>query len=349
MNTKLFCIFAAVAALQLATVKADILYASAIADIHGIGSLNSLGSFFFDQYMADDGETLLGVDLSTLLKGIYPTGEHGFHIHEFPSDIKCELIGHHINPFHVNHGKPENDYMHRHIGDLGNLLADDQGIMTDGAFDTIIQIGTGNETFDIIGRSVAIHITFDDFGVGAADPINTMGNAGPMVACGTINLVSNLSKIVDVNVTSADDYGSSHGALRFLQYNNATTNQPLHIMLTGTVILPAAANKTVAFVVNTNAADDKNKCFSLGDLYSPTGASGVIGFVRVMSNGRADVSFTTNDDNMLQVDTGDSVYDVKGHSVGIYVVDQSTSVPPATGGLPPFDATKATIVACANI
>jgi Cu/Zn superoxide dismutase len=63
----------------------------------------------------------------TLIKGTITglePGEHGFHIHEFGDMSKgCESMGGHYNPDGVDHG----DLEQGHVGDLGNITADEDG------------------------------------------------------------------------------------------------------------------------------------------------------------------------------------------------------------------------------
>lgn len=59
------------------------------------------------------------------IEGITP-GLHGFHIHE-KGDLSggCKSAGGHYNPFGMTHGSRESE--ERHVGDLGNIEADENG------------------------------------------------------------------------------------------------------------------------------------------------------------------------------------------------------------------------------
>ena len=122
---------------------------------------------------------------ATLIKGRITgltEGKHGFHIHEY-GDLSqgCESAGAHYNPDGVEHGDLENG----HVGDLGNVEADSNGIaeFTIKA-ERIALIGERS----VIGRAIVIHENEDDLGKGGdAESLKT-GNAGDRLACGVITL-----------------------------------------------------------------------------------------------------------------------------------------------------------------
>lgn len=58
--------------------------------------------------------------------GLTPGNKHGFHIHQYGNLLKgCATAGPHYNPHKQTHGGPES--VVRHVGDLGNVQADEEG------------------------------------------------------------------------------------------------------------------------------------------------------------------------------------------------------------------------------
>ncbi len=110
------------------------------------------------------------------IDGLEP-GKHGFHIHEYGdcSAPDGSSTGGHFNPFGVKHGGPDSAF--RHVGDLGNVVADTTGHAHFERYDQYVKLD-GPHT--IIGRSVAVHANADDY---ISQP---SGNAGGRVACGII-------------------------------------------------------------------------------------------------------------------------------------------------------------------
>ena len=113
-----------------------------------------------------------------ILKGLEP-GKHGFHIHEF-GDLSdgCKSAGGHYNPDGVDHGDLESG----HVGDLGNIVADQSGTAR-------FQIKAERvELSDVVGRAIVIHADEDDLGKGGDEESLKTGNAGDRLACGVIRL-----------------------------------------------------------------------------------------------------------------------------------------------------------------
>ncbi len=124
-----------------------------------------------------------GVKVVAHLEGLAP-GEHGFHIHEF-GDCSAQdgaSAGGHFNPEGKKHGSP--DTKERHIGDLGNIIADEGGSARYERLDSLLSL---NGPDSIIGRGVVVHADADDF---TSQP---SGAAGARVACGTIGVAKGIS------------------------------------------------------------------------------------------------------------------------------------------------------------
>ncbi len=113
--------------------------------------------------------------------GLKP-GKHGFHIHEFGNLTNyCQTAGGHYNPHKKTHGGSEDE--NRHVGDLGNVVADENGKAEYVIHDKQVRV-TGE--FSIVGRSCVVHADEDDLGKGGHDDSLTTGHAGARVACGVI-------------------------------------------------------------------------------------------------------------------------------------------------------------------
>ncbi|MBN2527168.1 MAG: superoxide dismutase family protein [Deltaproteobacteria bacterium] len=110
------------------------------------------------------------------VEGLTP-GKHGFHIHE-KGDCSAPdgaSAGGHFNPEGMDHGGPHATM--RHVGDLGNLEANEEGVATLEYVDAHLTL-EGEHT--IIGKGVIVHAEEDDL---ISQPT---GAAGARVACGVI-------------------------------------------------------------------------------------------------------------------------------------------------------------------
>ncbi|XP_014222507.1 superoxide dismutase [Cu-Zn], chloroplastic-like [Trichogramma pretiosum] len=124
------------------------------------------------------------VTVTGTLSGLTPNQLHGFHVHE-KGDITggCKSAGSHFNPDKRQHGGP--DDFSRHVGDLGNVLADAQGVAHINMVDRQIAL-LGNRS--IVGRAFVVHALPDDLGRGGNEGSRTTGNAGDRLACGVVGI-----------------------------------------------------------------------------------------------------------------------------------------------------------------
>ncbi|KAJ0967235.1 hypothetical protein J5N97_024152 [Dioscorea zingiberensis] len=127
----------------------------------------------------DDGPTTVKVRVT----GLTP-GSHGFHLHEFGDTTNgCISTGAHFNPNNMTHGAPEDEV--RHAGDLGNIVANSDGVAEATIVDNQIPLSGPNA---VVGRAFVVHELEDDLGKGGHELSLTTGNAGGRLACGVVGL-----------------------------------------------------------------------------------------------------------------------------------------------------------------
>lgn len=115
------------------------------------------------------------------ITGLSP-GHHGFHIHQYGDTTQgCGSMGGHYNPLQLRHGAPDDHY--RHIGDLGNILAGEDGVARVEIRDRQLSL---NGLSSIIGRGLVVHSGEDDLGKGGDAGSLKTGNAGSRVSCAVI-------------------------------------------------------------------------------------------------------------------------------------------------------------------
>ncbi|TNN59050.1 Superoxide dismutase [Cu-Zn] [Liparis tanakae] len=147
----------------------------AVCVLKGAGETS--GTVYFEQE-----SDAAPVKLSGEIKGL-ATGEHGFHVHAFGDNTNgCVSAGPHFNPHNKTHAGPNDE--DRHVGDLGNVTAEDNVAKID-ITDKMITL-TG--PLSIIGRTMVIHEKVDDLGKGGNDESLKTGNAGARLACGVIGI-----------------------------------------------------------------------------------------------------------------------------------------------------------------
>lgn len=119
-----------------------------------------------------------GIQVEAHITGLAP-GSHGFHIHQFGdlSTTDGKSAGGHYNPEGHQHSSPSSTK--RHVGDLGNLVADADGVAAYSRFDEELSL---SGTLSILGRAIIIHAGEDDL---RSQPT---GNAGSRVGYGVIGI-----------------------------------------------------------------------------------------------------------------------------------------------------------------
>ncbi len=117
-----------------------------------------------------------GVRVNARVTGLTP-GDHGFHIHEFGDCAATDFTsaGGHFNPGGDPHAGM--DAAARHSGDMGNIVADKDGVAVLDVVDSKLSFDGANS---VLGRGLIVHAAADDF------KTQPTGNAGGRVACGVI-------------------------------------------------------------------------------------------------------------------------------------------------------------------
>ncbi len=102
-------------------------------------------------------KTSSGVHVHGEITGLTP-GEHGFHVHEFGVwNEDGTASGGHFNPTGAPHSSHSSEK--RHVGDMGNIKADENGKAT-------VDLDDDQMSFEgptsIIGRGLVVHAKADD-------------------------------------------------------------------------------------------------------------------------------------------------------------------------------------------
>ena len=155
---------------DLATAKGEV--HKAVAKVHPLGDHQVSGIVTFTKVPE-------GIKIVADVQGLKP-GKHGFHVHEHGdcSGMDGMKAGGHFNPTNSQHGGP--DSKERHVGDFGNLEADERGRAYYERIDNLISFEGPNS---ILERSIIIHADPDDF---VTQPT---GNSGPRIACAKVEAV----------------------------------------------------------------------------------------------------------------------------------------------------------------
>jgi len=147
--------------------------------IQGIAVFNEKKIKGVVTFTEENNEVIINIDI----QGLKKNGIHGFHIHE-AGDLTdhCESLCAHFNPYNKKHGCP--GMKERHVGDLGNLIADKNGCAKYMMRDDMIQL-RGSKC-NILGRGLIIHADPDDCGQGENEDSLKTGNSGKRIACAII-------------------------------------------------------------------------------------------------------------------------------------------------------------------
>jgi Cu-Zn family superoxide dismutase len=122
------------------------------------------------------------VEVKGEVKDLTP-GQHGFHVHQFGDLTKDDGMstGGHFNPEGKDHGAPSSK--DRHVGDLGNITADKNGVAVINFKDKVITL---DGPHSIIGRGLIVHAKADD------EKTQPTGDAGGRVAGGVIGVANDM-------------------------------------------------------------------------------------------------------------------------------------------------------------
>ena len=147
----------------------------AVAVLKGTSAVEGVATLIQE----DDGPTTVSVRITGLTPGL-----HGFHLHEYGDTTNgCISTGAHFNPNNLTHGAPEDEV--RHAGDLGNIVANAEGVAEATIVDNQIPLSGPNS---VVGRALVVHELEDDLGKGGHELSLTTGNAGGRLACGVVGL-----------------------------------------------------------------------------------------------------------------------------------------------------------------
>lgn len=134
-----------------------------------------------------------GVMVIARFQGLEPGSTHALHVHEY-GDITAEdasSAGAHYNPDDHPHALPTTKS--RHAGDLGNVVADEDGTVEHVI--TVQNLSVAGLENPVIGRAVVLHAG-PDTGRGTA------GEAGQRIASGVIGVSSPSPEMSDATERS---------------------------------------------------------------------------------------------------------------------------------------------------
>jgi len=148
---------------------------AAIAVLKGASSVNGTLNFRQEGPVTHITGTIQGLDKGSL---------RGMHVHTL-GDLSngCNSTGLHYNPHNVTHGGLGDN--EGHVGDLGNIKADDQGVAHINITSKKIRL---DGRFSVLGRTVVVHAGTDDLGTKGDNGSLSTGNSGGRAACGIIGV-----------------------------------------------------------------------------------------------------------------------------------------------------------------
>jgi Cu-Zn family superoxide dismutase len=149
--------------------------AAAVAEISATEGFETAGTVKF----TSGGDT---VRVEGRITGLEP-GAHGLHIHAKGdcSAPDASSAGDHYSPDDDPHGSPNDLPGEHHLGDLGNVVADEDGSAEIVAEDPEVRL-SGPES--VIGKAVVVHADRDDL------ETQPSGDSGARVGCGVIRMTS---------------------------------------------------------------------------------------------------------------------------------------------------------------
>lgn len=120
-----------------------------------------------------------GIGVTAHIEGLQPNTQHGFHIHQFGDCTAPDgtSAGGHFNPTGERHGG-RHDH-ERHIGDMGNLESNSEGVATLEYIDPRLEMDGHNS---ILGRGMIVHSQADDY------TTQPTGDAGARIGCAVIGV-----------------------------------------------------------------------------------------------------------------------------------------------------------------
>jgi superoxide dismutase, Cu-Zn family len=215
-----------------------IMYTTAVALMQGSASQKGVtGYVYFNQTTMGDTPETSFVTVYARFSGLAPLSVHGLHVHgrgDLTDMAAGGSLDGHFNPYGGTHMLPDelSAMTSRHVGDMGNVYADQQGkIYFYQTFNLQSLFGMNS----IIGRGVVLHQKNDEGNAGSP----TTGNAGSRYAFGVIG--------VSAATPPAIQYGSR--GLAVARMNPLTANTQLQIA--GLVYLEEDGNNPKSNVVVT--------------------------------------------------------------------------------------------------